>query len=272
VLRPGSDLALEGVHPFDSFIEPIDNIFVVPTKGTTSPPPYRTMHQHVIDVLGLEIVSGTPPPGGKLEPEQPLCERLGVSRGALREAMKALAAKGLIQLRPRTGTTVLPVTEWNLLDGRVLAWLRQADSDSLILHLTEVRRLVEPGAAALAARRAEAPEHRSLLAAFDGMEQAFKAGQREAFNQADIKFHRALLRMSHNPLLAALNSSLEIALEVTFEATSSAPGAFSTTLPLHRGVAEAVVAGDPLKAQELMESLIATSARHFAEVRNVGKT
>jgi DNA-binding FadR family transcriptional regulator len=230
-------------------------------------PPYRTMHQHVLDALGIEVVSGATRVGNTLDPEPILAERLGVSRGAVREAVKALAAKGMVELRPRTGTRVLPRYHWNLLDRRVLSWLQQSDPESLIKHLTEVRRLIEPGAAELVAQRAAEQERDELIAAYSAMEQAQRHGELAKFTAADIDFHHALLRMTHNPLLSALNSSLELALQTTFEITSTAPGAIEATVPLHHQVVQAVVGQDSARARAAMEVLIETSARHFAEVR-----
>lgn len=234
-------------------------------------PPYRTMHEHVVDRIGVEVVSDFPRAGETLDPEQILAERLGVSRGAIREAVKALAAKGMVELRPRTGTRVLPRSSWNLLDRKVLAWMRQTDPESLTLHLTEVRRLIEPGAAALAAERALSEETEALVAAYDAMEAAHRAGDRALFTAADVEFHHVLLRMTHNPLLTSLNSSLEVALRATFETTSRAPGALEETLPLHLQVAEAVVDHEPARARSLMETLIDTSVRNFADVRRLSR-
>lgn len=233
---------------------------------SVSPPPYRTMHEHVLDRIGMEIVGGAPPAGGTLDPEHILAGRLGVSRGAIREAAKALAAKGMVELRPRTGTRVLPRSSWNLLDRRVLWWMEQTDSESLTVHLTEVRRLIEPGAAALAAERNLKEEAAALMRVYQAMEQAHQHGDFPGFTKADIEFHHTLLRLTHNPLLTSLNSSLEVALQATFETTSQAPGGIDATLPLHHRVVEAVAAHEPARARSAMEALINTSARDFADV------
>ena len=232
-------------------------------------PLYRTMHQHVVDRIGVEVVSGSPPDGLTLEPEHILAERLSVSRGAIREAVKALAAKGMVELRPRTGTRVLPRSKWNLLDHKVLSWMEQTDPESLIVHLTEVRRLIEPGAAELAAERALTNETEALSAAYHAMETAHREGHRDSFTAADIRFHHELLRLTNNPLLISLSSSLEVALRATFETTSAAPGGIEATLPLHFQVADAVIHHRPALARSQMEVLIDTSARNFADVRTL---
>src|SRR5262245_29439113 len=111
---------------------------------------HRTMHGHVVDAIGRDVVAGRIAPGASLPPEPLLCAQLGVSRGVLREAVKALAAKGLVEPRPRTGTRVRLPEDWNLLDRDVLAWQAASDQKTLIRHLTEVRALIEPAVAQFA--------------------------------------------------------------------------------------------------------------------------
>ena len=190
-----------------------------------------------------------------------------MSRGALREAVKALAAKGLVELRPRTGTRVRPQAEWNLLDSDVLMWLREADRDALITHLTEVRELIEPGVAAFAAVRATQRERADLLSAYEAMENAAANPESRHFTDADVQFHQVLLRLSHNPLLAALNRPLELALYSTFETTASVPGAINQTMPLHRHILVAILNADAEGAQSAMRRLIKMSAANFQIVR-----
>lgn len=234
-----------------------------------TPQTYRTMHVQVVDRIGLEIVSGETPVGGTLDPEAVLAERLGVSRGAIREAAKALAAKGMVELRPRTGTRVLDRSNWNLLDRRVLWWLQQTDPDALTVHLAEVRRLIEPGAAALAAERVAEVGSDDLMRALAAMEVAHEQGDPAGFTNADVAFHHELLRLTRNPLLTSLNSCLEVALGATFAFSAQAPGALDATIPLHRHVAEAVAAGKPAQARAAMERLLATSASDIAKVRGI---
>lgn len=226
-----------------------------------------TLHTQVVNVIGLEITAGRFSVGGTLPPEPALCSALGVSRGALREAMKALAAKGLVELRPRTGTTVLPRERWNLLDRDVLTWLGATDRDALIRHLAEMRRLVEPGAAAFAAQRASDEEVRELRRAYQGMSEASASARLEAYADADVRFHQILSRISHNPMLAALNSSWDVALHTTFQTTSAARGAITASLPLHARIADAVAARDADQAAELVLELIAASTADFDNVQ-----
>jgi DNA-binding FadR family transcriptional regulator len=232
---------------------------------------HRTMHGQVVQSLGLDIVSGRFPPGAALPAEPVLCEQLEVSRGALREAVKALAAKGLLELRPRTGTRVRPQSDWNLLDSDMLKWLRVVDRDGLITQLTEIRELIEPGAAEFAALRATERDRADLVQAYEAMEAAASAAGHEGFNAADVRFHRVLLRLSHNPLLAALNGAFEIALHTTFETTSAVPGGVARTLPLHLSLVEAILNADPDGAAAAARTLIRTSTANFREVQQRGE-
>ncbi|QJU55220.1 FCD domain-containing protein [Herbiconiux sp. KACC 21604] len=240
------------------------------SPGPASGPRFRTLHRHVIHTLGSRIAAGAFAPGETLPPEPALCESLGVSRGALREAVKALVAKGMLELRPRTGTRVLPREHWNLLDPEVLSWSSDHDREGLIRHLIELRGLIEPGAAALAATRADAEAARRLAETAAAMGAAADRGDADGFTEADVAFHRVLLRSTGNPLLASLNGSLSIALHTSFETTSSVRGAADDTLPLHRAVAEAVAAGDAEAARSAMDDIISTADRHLTAAAERG--
>src|SRR5205807_5095145 len=115
---------------------------------------HRTMHGRVVEWIGLRIVSGEFADGSQLPNEAELAARLNVSRGGVREAVKALAAKGLVEPRPRLGTRVLPRPEWNLMDREVISWHGGVGATEFLNDLLELRLMVEPGTAALAAERA----------------------------------------------------------------------------------------------------------------------
>src|SRR5947207_14750698 len=128
--------------------------------------PDRSLHDRVVHKIGRKIVGGGLPPGALL-PAQP---ELGASRTVLREAIKVLAAKGLVESRPKTGTRVRPREAWNLLDTDVLAWQQAgAGSPTLLRALTEVRRFIEPAAAELAALRADTRDQAELARALEEM-------------------------------------------------------------------------------------------------------
>ncbi|MCX6434215.1 MAG: FCD domain-containing protein, partial [Actinobacteria bacterium] len=198
--------------------------------------------------------------------ESLLCVQFGVSRGAMREAVKALAAKGMLEARPRTGTKVRPRREWNLLDVDMLTWQRDVDAIGLVAHLNQLRRALEPGVAELAARNATPEDIKSLTAAVDRMERAARGEEsRAGFVEADVSFHTALLSACRNPLFDALAQALHVALHIGFDTTSAVPGAVEQTVPLHRAVLEAVVAGNPSQASDAMRSVLDTADRDLDE-------
>src|SRR5213594_3545034 len=143
-----------------------------PIQFERSQYPEQSLHGRVVHAIGRRILSGDLRPGDLL-PAEP---DLGASRTVVREAVKVLAAKGLVESRPKTGTRVRSRDAWNLLDPDVLAWQQDgADGDgteSLLRKMTEVRRIIEPAAAELAAARADARDVAALERALKEMEQA----------------------------------------------------------------------------------------------------
>ena len=159
----------------------------------------RNLHGQVVHELGKRIVGGACPPGEALPNEEELCRELGVSRTALRESVKVLAAKGLVESRPRIGTRVRASESWNLLDPDVLAWRCATLPDAqFVLHLTEMREIIEPSSAALAARNRTPAQLRQIEDAHAKMAAATTLEQWVA---ADLAFHSAILTATNNPLL-----------------------------------------------------------------------
>ncbi|MFJ8806320.1 FadR/GntR family transcriptional regulator [Streptomyces sp. NPDC102490] len=226
---------------------------------------FPTTQQRVVDELGRRIVEGAWEPGDPLPVEDALAARIGVSRGVLREAVKALVAKGMLRVRPRTGTRVLPPEHWNHLDRDVLRWKQAGDATALLRDTGELRRIVEPEAARLAAGRAGPDDVRVLYASLASMEAAAAAPGRSGYVEADIAFHRALLDASGNRLLGSLGRAVEIALEHSFLISTQTPGAVEASLPGHRAVVRAVEARDPAAASAAVLALIEAAEREIAQ-------
>ena len=148
-------------------------------------------------------MSGDIRPGEGLPNTQDLSAELGVSRSSLREAIKVLGAKGMLEVRPRTGTRVLPRSSWNLMDPELLGWCGPSLDPDLVRSLLECRELIEPGAAAMAAQRATNTQLAIIEAALERMAQAASLDERV---EADLDFHVAVLRASGNPFLAQWGS------------------------------------------------------------------
>jgi DNA-binding FadR family transcriptional regulator len=158
--------------------------------------------------LGVAILSGEYPPGAILPGEVESAERLQVARSVYREAIRILIAKGLVNSRPKAGTHVTSREQWNLLDPDILAWSFDAEPPAdFVRDLFELRLIVEPAAAELAARRRTGEELSRLGHALEEM--ARHTLSVAAGRNADQLFHRTLLVASHNASLLALASSIE---------------------------------------------------------------
>lgn len=216
------------------------------------------MHGRVVEWIGLRIVSGEFPHGSQLPNEGELAARLHVSRGGVREAIKALAAKGLVEPRPRLGTRVLPRRDWNLMDREVIDWHGRAADVAFLSDLLDLRQVVEPAAARLAAERASDEQIAELETAYRGMAEnaADLAKHETAFVDADLAFHLVVLRASGNQLVEQLGRLLEAGLHHALEATSHLPGGVAATLPLHRAVLQAIRARRPAAAERAMNRLL----------------
>ena len=142
--------------------------------------------------LAGRIIRGEWSPGDSIGNEAALMDGQGVSRTTVREAVKILASKGLLEVRPRTGTRVLPPERWNVLDPDMLDWMFAGPlTTALMRHLHELRTIIEPAAAALAAERATDAERARICACVDRMDEAGE--DTPAFVAADVEFHTTIL-------------------------------------------------------------------------------
>src|SRR3984957_6291957 len=158
----------------------------------------------LVSAIGREIASGVWKPEQTLPTEPDLAHRFGAGRNAVREAVKILAAKGFVRTERRAGTIVRPEFCWNLLDPEVLSWMLSALSnrDNLLDELSELRAIIEPTVAALAATHASAMETMRIFEAYDQMEKL--SDEMQKATEADIAFHELLFEATHNRLLIAL--------------------------------------------------------------------
>lgn len=217
----------------------------------------HNFHAHVMYTLGTAIVGGTYKEGQILPGDSDLIDQFGVSRTVLREALKTLSAKGLVEARARVGTRVLPRARWNMFDSDVLLWhLDSGISFEFIASLAEIRMAVEPDAAALAAERRSDEQADELMGWLRGM--ATKGQSAEDFARNDVGFHRVVAEASGNPFMVSLSSVVEIALMASFTISSPMEGgaAFDKAVRLHRNIAEAIAAKDPEMARVAMRQAI----------------
>jgi len=221
----------------------------------------RGLHGQTVEALASRILSDEWGEGTVLDLPA-LREELDISLTALREALKVLAAKGMIDARQKRGTFVQPREKWNMLDADVMRWqTAAADDPGLLDELTEVRAVVEPAAARLAAGRASEEDLEALREALADM--AAAGDDPEACVQADLAFHRRLMAATHNNFLMRMERVIAIGLAERDKLVHGAATA-EDPVPSHRKVFDAIVAGDPAAAEQAMLTLV-TKAREDLE-------
>lgn len=215
----------------------------------------RRLHGAIAHKLGIAILSGEFAPGDTLSGEVAFSEALDVSRSAYREAVRVLAAKGLVESRPKAGTRVLPRSRWNLLDPEVLAWAFAGEPDiAFIRSLFELRGIIEPAAAALAAERRTRDDLKAIKNALVGMSRHTLAT--DAGRAADRDFHDAILRATRNAPLMVLSASIGSAVTWTTQFKQRARDLPRNPIPDHRRVLDAIAASDPAAAADAMRLLV----------------
>jgi DNA-binding FadR family transcriptional regulator len=216
--------------------------------------PQRNLNSHLVRAMGERILSNEFAPGTLLPNEAQWSKSFGASRTAVREAIKSLIAKGLVTSRPKIGSRVEPRTRWNLMDRDVLDWHHAAVDRLSFVHSTqEARRLVEPGIAALAARKHSLDQLDRLIEAVKDMA---KARTVKAMNAADLEFHLALLAAANNDLMMPFGIVIEKALGTLFEFTAPRTQSPAHVVALHERIAKAIGARDEKAAREAMLALL----------------
>lgn len=223
----------------------------------------RSLHGQVVHELGRRIGCGRYPEGTVLPNEEVLALELDVSRTALREATKVLVAKGLLDVKPRVGMRVRPRSTWNLLDPDVLAWRSVLGPEpDFLLELAEVREALEPGAAALAARKRTPAQLRLVQASFARMAAARTEAEWVA---ADLDFHRAILAATGNAMLNTLGAVIAVALEGILVRNAERAGRFDLSLPEHEAITRAIERQDEAGAHEAMRTMLADARARLPE-------
>jgi len=213
------------------------------------------LHGSIAREIGLLIVSGHYKPGQVLDGEVEASERRAVSRTAYREAVRILAAKGLVHSRPRVGTRVSAQQHWQLLDPDVLSWVFSIDPDpGVLLGLFELRGIVEPAAAALAAARRSQQQLDTMRRALEGMTRYTLND--EAGRIADMEFHAALLQATGNPFMVSLINGVTAAVDALTAFKLRIEPLRRDPAPDHWRVYEAIAVSDAEAARTAMGELI----------------
>lgn len=217
----------------------------------------RGIHGHVVNELGLSITRGEFTPGEVIDPND-LLQVFGVSRTVIREALKVLATKGLVDARPKRGTFITERSRWQLLDGDVMRWRSEGIPDLLLLlELGEVRQAIEPVAARMAAVRRNDEQLAVMEAALQEMD-AWDGVTHVAIVGADLAFHSGLLKAAGNELLEQFEVILEPALQARdFLTHSHNPD--RSFFQRHKAVFDAIAAGNADLAQRTMAEMMAVA-------------
>ncbi len=225
----------------------------------------KNVHGNTVDYLGSAIVAGRFGAAGAIPPEPLLCEELGVSRTVVREAVKSLVAKGLIQTGPKVGTRVRASSQWNWFDPQVIGWQAKAGlTPEFIRDLQDLRLIMEPAAIRLAAQRATEQDITAIEAAYAGMEHAVETGGDYVLH--DLQFHQGMIRASHNRMLEKMDQALGALLRTSFEISTVKKDGPRDSLPMHRAVLDAIIARDADRAEDAIVVLIEDAHKDIEQV------
>lgn len=216
----------------------------------------RGLQARVIDGVGRQIVGGTYLTGELLPKESELELEYGVSRTSVREGMRVLVAKGLVDIRPKIGTRVRPTEAWNVFDSDILRWHTEVGRGDVIMrNLVEVRQILEPAAARLAAGRASMDDLRRMDDALQAMGR--HPGDSEQYAHADVDFHLAIYAASHNVLLRQFGSVVADFMYATFSVQQAASDEdLRADVETHASVYRAIDRGSGEKAAEAMLQVV----------------
>ena len=229
----------------------------------------QNLSEMIVRQIGLSIMRNEFKPGEALLSEPELSLQFNVSRPVLREALKMLSVKGLIESRPKTGTRVRPRTDWNLLDSDVIDWQYEIGPDhSFLQAICEFRLMFEPMTARLAAQRATVDEMATIEECCQRMEDVVDSS--EEYIPADLQFHAAICAAAHNELMQNIIGTLATPLRASRVITSRLPGANQHAMSLHRAVSAAIRNRDEQAAEEAMQKLVILTSKDIERALGSG--
>lgn len=210
----------------------------------------RNFHSYVINEIGAGVIAGRFPIGSTLPNDAALMAEFDVSRTVLREALKTLEAKGLLEARPKVGTKIAKRSRWNLFDPQVLAWHLDAPPDpEFRTGMQDMRRTLEPMAAARAAARRTADQVRLFQYWIRQMEMSLDSPQN--FALADFELHRIIADASHNPFMRTFSGVIELSHAFAYLPHVQAPDPkkLEPFFLLHRALVQAIERSDEPAAE-----------------------
>ncbi|WBT09005.1 FadR/GntR family transcriptional regulator [Corynebacterium sp. SCR221107] len=200
------------------------------------------------------IANGTFQPGQALPPEANLAAFLEVSRPTMREVVRTLADRGVVEVIHGRGTFVTPINRWNDVQSRLDIISRNLDAKTIGIYLTEVRRMIEVGSSGLAANRATEEDIAKMKDALVRYDEATASGNVAATTDADVAFHNALLEATGNPFVSALMIPLAGALATSRRKTNEVAEVRSRASVHHHAIFDAISAGDEQAAKDAMRA------------------
>jgi GntR family transcriptional regulator, galactonate operon transcriptional repressor len=226
----------------------------LPTFARIAAP--ENLHDRVTRALAVRVLEAERASEPLIFPnEADLCRELGVSRTILREAVKVLADKGMVDVRPRSGTRARPRPEWKLLDPDILAWQAELGPDARFLRdLCEVRLAIEPIAAGFAALRATAEEIDAIGRCLEQRES--RSASEEEIAELDLRFHAAVVGASHNLLLEQLSAAIRQPFRAALSYTVRLRASSALGLAAHKALFEGISGRDPLRARAAAEEIV----------------
>lgn len=216
----------------------------------------ENLHDRVTRALAVRVLEAERASEPLFFPnEADLCHELGVSRTILREAVKVLADKGMVEVRPRSGTRARPRPEWKLLDPDILAWQAELGPDARFLRdLCEVRLAIEPIAAGFAALRATAEEIDAIGRCLEQRET--RSASEEEIAELDLRFHAAVVEASHNLLLEQLSAAIRQPFRTALSYTVRLRASSALGLAAHKALFAGISGRDPLRARAAAEEIV----------------
>lgn len=211
-------------------------------------------------LFGKQIAQGEFEPGSALPSEAELCERFDVSRNVMREVIKVLSTKKLIDAQRHRGLFVMPQNQWNYLDADVLEWaLEKGTNPELISSLVEVRSLIEPTISRWAAERATAVDLVAIEANYNEMDT--NRTNFQVFHEADIRFHKAILLATHNVVIQQLSDAVSALQRAIFDYTFlSSPQHMALTMKEHSELFDAIRRKNPDAAEMACHDMVLRTA------------
>lgn len=217
----------------------------------------RGVFGYFVHNLGRRIVGGEFTVGSTLPNEPELVEQFGISRTVIREAMKCLAGKGLVEIKTRVGTRVRDPQFWHHTDTDVMVWYYETGpSVEIMRSIKDLRRVLEPEATARAASRGTGADIERIRSAYQAMEDSI--GDINANSDADLRFHSAIFAATQNLIYSQLIDLIAVAIYAN-RAISTAKEVLAgqkRSLPYHKDVLDAIIARDPDAASAASHRLL----------------